>query len=208
MATSAGATIVTYEFSGLTSMAMGGVAANTAFTGSFTYDTGVAAQSTAYNGGTQNIFDNAYSALTLTIGGNTVSSTVPGDLALYDSVNPPHSIPVGDSLYTFQPLSGGGPLASTGSFAGLTPNYIYLGFVDVGGTVFSSGGSLPGNLNLADFDSAFIGINYGPFGAGNTTTISSLRTLQLTAAVPEPESYALMLAGLAMISLAARRRRA
>lgn len=198
---------VSYAFSGVTSTTMGGVVAHTSFTGTFTYDAAATGVISSYYSGTQAIFDNAYSSLTLSIGGNTVSSTVPGDLTLYNSVSPPHSIPVGDSLYTFQPLDGGGPNPSTGSFTGLTPNYIYLGFVDIGGTAFNSGSALPTSLNLSDFDSVFVGINYGPFGAGNTTTISSLLTLTPTAPVPEPETYALMLAGLAAVSLAARRKK-
>jgi hypothetical protein len=48
---------------------------------------------------------------------------------------------------------------------------MYLGFSDPTGTVFN-GTSLPGALNTAAFQESFLGIDYGPFGAGNTDTIS------------------------------------
>jgi PEP-CTERM motif len=191
---------VSYNFSGSTSRAMGGVAAGTPFTGTFSYNSSVSGVTTPYFGGTETLFANAYSALTLTIGGQTVTEGAPGTLALYDSVSPPNSIPVGDSLYTFDPLNGQGPLPSSGSFTGLTPNFIYLGFVDSSGTVFT-GTSLPAGLSLSSFNSngVFIGINYGQFGAGNTTTISFLNTLS---PVPEPAVAALLMAGLGVLGIA------
>ena len=119
------ASTTAYRFSGITSLAMGSIPGGTPFTGTFSYDPAATGVSTSYYGGTQNLFANAYSALTMTIGGKTVTEGAPGTMALYNSVSPPNSIPVGDSLYTFNPLSGQGPLHSSGSFTGLTPNYIY-----------------------------------------------------------------------------------
>lgn len=196
---------ITFEFSGTTSTKMGSILAGTSFTGTFTYDPSVIGTTTAYYGGTKTLFSNAYSALTLTIGGNTVTEGAPGTMALFDNVSPPHSIPVGDSLYSFDPLSGRGPQSSSGSFNGLTPNFIYLGFVDNSGTAFSST-TLPTSLNRSSFNSAFVGINYGPYGAGNTTTISSISTITPIAPVPELESYVLLTLGIAVVGWTVRRR--
>lgn len=193
-----------FAFTGTTSVAMDGVPAGTPFSGTLVYDLGAAAPagSVAFYGGTKTVYVNAYSALTMTIGGETVQETVPGPMTLYDNVNPPNGVPVGDSLYSFTPGSGN-PNASTGSFAGLTPNFIYLGFVDTSGSAFS-GSALPATLDLGTFTSAFIGVNFHPFGAGNTTTIASLRTLT---PVPEPTTLGLTLGGLGVLGLAVARRR-
>ena len=193
----ANAATVSYNFSGVTSSTMGSISGGTPFTGTFSYDSSASGVSSPYYGGTQNLFANAYSQLTMTIGGKTATEGAPGTMALYNNVSPPNSIPVGDSLYTFNPLSGQGPLHSSGSFTGLTPNYIYLGFVDSSGKVFP-GNSLPSSLSLSSFNNAFIGINYGP-----TTTISFLTRLS---PVPEPGTWAMMIAGLGMLGFAARRK--
>ena len=81
---------------------------------------------------------------------------------------------------------------------GLVPNYIYLGLVDASGAVFTSS-ALPQTLTLSQFNEAFLGINYGPFGAGNTTTIfplTSLSTVPNSQSVPEPASSILLGTGL------------
>lgn len=191
------ASTTSYSFSGVTSLAMGSIPGGTPFTGTFSYDPAATGVTTSYYGGIQSLFANAYSALTMTIGGKTVTESAPGTMALYNSVSPPNSIPVGDSLYTFNPLNGQGPLHSSGSFTGLTPNYIYLGFVDSSGKVFP-GNSLPPTLSLSSFNEAFIGINYG-----QTTTISSLSRLS---PVPEPGTWAMMIAGLGLLGFAAQRK--
>jgi hypothetical protein len=199
---SASAASVSFTFSGKTSVTMDGVAAGTPFSGTFSYDPGATAPggTVPFHGGTETVYQSAYTSLAMTIGSHTVHEVVPGPMALYDSVDPPSGVPKGDSLYTFKP--GTLPNASVGSFAGLTPNYMYLGFVDTTGQVFS-GGALPASLSLGAFSAAFIGVNFHPFGAGNTTTISSLTTL---APIPEPAAWVLMAAGLGGLAVARRRR--
>lgn len=199
------AAAATVTFSGATSLAMGGIAAGTPFTGVFTYDpTALSSGDTPYYNGTQTIYPLGFSQLSMTIGGQTVTESVPGTLTLFNNVQPPNSIPVGDSLYTFNPLNGQGPNPSSGSFAGLTPNYIYLGFVDNTGQAFSST-QLPASLTTLKFNEAFVGINFGPLGAGNTTTISFI---SLGSAVPEPSAAAMAGVGLLWLWAVARRRRA
>lgn len=193
-----------FDFTGTTSVAMDGVAAGTPFSGSFVYDRNALAPlgDVAFYGGTRTIYESAYSALTMTIGGHTVQETVPGVITVYNNVTPPNGVPVGDSMYTFTP-GNGNPNPSTGSFTGLTPNFIYLGFVDTKGSAFS-GSSLPSTLDLNSFTSAFIGVNFHPYGSGNTTTISNLKTL--TSPIPEPSTNALAIAGLCVLAFVARRR--
>jgi hypothetical protein len=185
--------VVVYEYSGVLDSPLGSNPVGTPFSGQFAYDTPQAGTTTPFFGGTQTVF--GYSVLTLTIGGQTVTDG-PGALTLYDNVTPPNGVPVGDSLYTFLPPSGTGPAPSTGSFPGVTPNSIYLGLPDPSGTVIS-GPSLPTNLSLSSFFEPFVGVNYGPLGAGDTTVVFPLLSLgQTPASVPEPMSICLLTAGL------------
>lgn len=195
----------TVSFSGVTSLTMGGMAAGTPFTGVFTYDPAAPSSGDApYYNGTQTIYPAGFTQLAMTIGGQTVTESAPGTITLFNNVQPPNSIPVGDSLYTFNPLNGQGPNPSSGSFAGLTPNFIYLGFVDNTGQAFSST-QLPASLTTLKFNEAFVGINFGPLGAGNTTTISSI---SLGSSVPEPSVAAMAGVGLLWLCAVARHRRA
>jgi hypothetical protein len=93
-----------YAFAGTTSVPMDAVPAGTPFSGTFAYDLGAVAPlgDVAFYGGTKTVYQDAYSELTLTIGGNTVQETVPGVITLYNNVNPPSGVPVGDSMYTFR----------------------------------------------------------------------------------------------------------
>ena len=191
------ASLINYNFSGkiVNPITVGPntVAAGTPFTGSFSYSAPQTGNISSFYSGTQSVF--AFTSLSLTINGQTVTES-PGNLGLYNNVTPPHGVPVGDSLYTFVPgIPNNSPNASTGSINGITPNYIYLGFVDGRGNAFGSS-SLPTNLNLSAFNSAFLGINYGPFGAGNTTSIHFLSSLT---SVPLPS--AVWLFGSSLISL-------
>ena len=184
-------------------MPMGTLAAGTPFTGVFTYDpTASSSGDVPYYNGTQAIYPAGFSQLSMTIGAQTVTESAPGPISLFNNVQPPNSIPVGDSLYTFNPLNGQGPDPSSGSFAGLTPNYIYLGFVDNTGQAFSST-QLPAALTALKFNEAFVGINFGPMGAGNTTAISSI---SLGSAVPEPSVSEMTALGLLGLCAAVARR--
>ena len=178
---------------------MGGIATGTPFTGSFSYESGANAPGgdIPYFGGTKTIYPTAYTVLTLSIGGQTVQEVVPGALALFDSVSPPHSVPVGDLLISYDPLGSVAVNPSIGSFVGLTPNFIYLTFYDISGSVFS-GTSLPSVLNLTSFTQASVGINFGPFGAGNTTALHTIETLEKV--VPESTAAVSLLLGFGILA--------
>ena len=189
-----------FSFSGVTTFTISAgsntIPAGSSFTGVLSYETPQSGMVTSFAGGTQSVF--SFNSLTLTISGQTVSASA-GQLGLYNDVNPSTGVPVGDSLYTFVPgIPGNGPGPSSGSIDGLIPNYIYLGLVDTSGAVFTSS-DLPQTLTLSKFNEAFLGINYGPFGAGNTTTIfplTSLSTVPNSQSVPEPASSILLGTGL------------
>jgi hypothetical protein len=202
----ANAATVTFDFSGQTSAQMEGLAAGTPFTGTFIYNDSVNGTTTPYYSGTETIFADAYSTLTMTIDGRTVAETVPGTISMFNNVNPPNTIPVGSTLYSFSALSDTGANPSTGSFNGLTPNSIGLGFYS-SGKVFGNSTSLPSMLNSDSFNEAFIGVNYGPFGTGNADTISMLSGTSVITGVPEPNSFALMAPAAAVFGTVILRRR-
>lgn len=186
---------VTYAFSGLTDTAIGSIPEGTPFSGVFTYDVTSLGITTPYYGGSEIIFADAYSALTVTIGSSAVSETAPGTIALFENISEPSPyVPIGDSLVSFNPLNFQGPNSSTGEFTdyGLTPDSIYLSLSDSTGTAFS-GPTLPLAMNLSEFQGAILGIDYGPLGTGNTDTFHNLSSLT---EVPEPTSGGLILLGL------------
>jgi hypothetical protein len=102
-----------------------------------------------------------------------------------------------NSLFTYDALIYQDPNASTGAFDayGLTPNFIYLQLNNSTDSVFS-GANLPSTLDLSSFGDAFIGINYGPSGVGNSGMALTITSLE---PVPEPETGWLMLCGLGTI---------
>lgn len=193
---------ITYGYTGILNSAIT-VGTNTIpdgspFSGQLSYDVLQAGVVTPFYGGTQSVF--AFNSLTLTIDGQTVAEG-PGNLGLYNDVNPPTGVPVGDSLYTFVPgNSGNSPGPSSGSIDGVTPNYIYLGFVDPSGQAFGGSG-LPQSLTLSEFSQTFVGIDYGPLGAGNTDTIFSLSSLN-TVSTPEPPTVTIVAIGLFTLAMA------
>jgi hypothetical protein len=133
--------LVEYQDSGTITTPLGAsIPAGTAFSGTFAYDFPQAGTVTPFEGGTQSVF--TFQSLTLTVGGQTVT-VGPGQPGLYNDVNPPtgSGVPKGDSLFTFIPgIPNNTPNPSTGSLPGLQPNFIYLGFVDSTGKVFSGPG--------------------------------------------------------------------
>ena len=110
------------------------------------------------------------------------------------------TVPPGDSFYTFVPGDNTGPGPSTGSIDGVRPDFFYLALVDLSGQAFSGSG-LPQSLTLSDFSAAFVGIDYGPLGAGNTDTIFFLSSLN-TVSTPEPPTVTIVAIGLFTLAMA------
>src|SRR6266851_1547800 len=167
------------------------------FSGLLSYDVPQTGVVTPFYGGTQSVF--GFNSLTLTIDGQTVVEG-PGNLSLYNNVNPPSGVPAGDSFYTFVPGENIGPGPSSGSIDGVSPDFFYLGFVDPSSQAFSGSG-LPQSLTLSEFSSAFVGIDYGPLGTGNTDTIFLLSSLK-PASTPEPPTLTIVAIGLFMLVMA------
>lgn len=201
------ATTISYGFTGVTSTGMGSIVAGTAFTGTFSYDPSVVGVTSPYHylGSTKTIFTNAFSSLTLTIGGNTVTAGAPGNIVIYNNSEIDGALygyATGDSLWTYgyNVL----PLPSSGSFMGFTPTGISFGLIDRTATAFNAGLgpiSLPPTLSEAMFTSGEIKV-YGVGGA--TSNLSSLTPL---AVVPVPATWVLLIGGLGAFGAFARRRK-
>ena len=201
---------ITYHFTGATDIAItegsNTIPSGTPFSGTFSYDLGQVGTVTPFQGGTQSVF--TFNFLTLTIAGQTVT-TGAGSLGLYNNVTTsPSGVPNGDSLFTFVPgIPNNTPNPSSGTINGITPNFIYLGFVDPTGTAFSGSG-LPTNLQLAQFSDAFLGLNYGPLGAGDIDTVHPLSTLTVSGIPDSGSTFLLALGSYAAIFLVRLKARA
>lgn len=199
LADCAKAALITYDYAGALSLAIGTLPAGTSFTGSVTYDSSAAGVSATYHGGTQTGFIDAVTGFTLSIGGTNLALGQ-GSALLNKGLNipVPVSYPNGDSLYF---------IAGTGSprptIGGAPVNFLHLGFVNNAGTAFSSASKLPDLISLAGFDEHFLGINYGPLGTGNTDEIANLTSLRVSP-VPLPGSMILFATGLLVLAGLAR----
>jgi hypothetical protein len=200
---------ITYGYTGVLNSTItvgtSSIPAGSPFSGELSYDVSQTGVVTPFVGGTQSVFE--FNSLTLTIDGQTVVES-PGNLGLYNNVNSTLGVPPGDSFYTFVPGDNTGPGPSTGSIDGVTPDFFYLGLVDPSGQAFSGSG-LPQSLTLSEFSEAFVGIDYGPLGTGNTDTIFFLSSLN-TVSTPEPPTVTIVAIGLfilAMAMLRTKRRR-
>jgi hypothetical protein len=197
---------ITYDFTGVLNSTItvgtSSIPAGSFFSGELSYDVPQTGVVTPFVGGTQSVFE--FNSLTLTIDGQTVVEA-PGNLGLYNNVNSTVGVPTGDSFYTFVPGDNNGPGPSTGTIDGVTPDFFYLGFVDSSSQAFSSS-DLPQSLTLSEFSEAFLGVDYGPLGTGNTDTIFPVSSLN-TVSTPEPPTLTIVVIGLSILATAMLRTR-
>ena len=108
----------------------------------------------------------------------------------------------GNVLFSFRYLNG------TGSILGNSGNIFFQSQINTGGwsQISFQGAAIP-----AGTKALFLEMNtaVGPLldGRSNAVYIDDISITGLTAAIPEPETYALMLAGLAAVGAMVRRRR-
>ena len=220
---------VTYEFGGTivgvsvsaTEGFSSGAALGDVFSGSFTYDDSVATNGC---GGLSCGYVDFVTALTYTMAGQTFTFNPLGNS---DGENASHGAVQmqcgGPSCVPFQVF---GLSAGIGALPGDSPSWNRVASFVVGSTnmstfaaydrlpsvigplsafdhLFNIDGALAGPLFEASIYSAGVPLNgYGPSYARAVGQITSLQP------IPEPSTYALMLAGLGAVAYAARRRRA
>jgi hypothetical protein len=218
---------VTYDLTGYTSV--GG--STHAYTGSFTYDNSVAGATVYFSGGQQEGFRTTYtgavSDLSITLNnGETVSASA-GSIWVNNITQAEIGAQVPQGL-SLQAWTAG----ASGTINGLSVFNIYLAFLPMqvgmnwdgldsyfGGNAETllkadplllpseidptlTGTALPANVLDVFSNGLFLGTNHG-----NTNTVNTVTSMSLhVAAVPEPETYVLMLAGLGLVGFAARRR--
>lgn len=188
-----------FDFTGTVNYTNGsltGVTVGTIFTGSFSYDPTIPANYTL--SGVSNYSLGSTSQITADIGGHIV---VAGNLSADITNNAGGNVEDGVSIWGGYPLSIDGTVYLNGVFG------FNLTTVP-GNTSVLTNTNLPTSYDVAAFDghsSLTYGVlqsNGGPRGGILGFTVNAI-----AAPVPEPETYAMMIAGLGMLSLLRARRR-
>ncbi|WP_374360569.1 FxDxF family PEP-CTERM protein [Pseudoduganella danionis] len=182
------------------------VAVGDVITGHFTYDTATA-QISNVGGVTMFASAQAQNALAAAIGNNT--------LALDSALSSTTTVQVGNNVAAF----GG---ADTFGIAQVSANaqssqLMALSLFDASGHAFDAN-AIPATLDFSAFNNSTFYYTYSSVSThammGANGNLTSLTVTQLpsgnnpTAPVPEPETYAMLLAGLGLLGWTARRRQA
>jgi len=116
-----------------------------------------------------------------------------------------------EDTFGFGAFTGPGEATGSGtSVGGYSLTQIGVVLVDASGTIFDSA-ALPSSLSIDSFDTHFVRLFYfnGDLGAHRhlDADIANFSLAPVTDAIPEPETYAMLLAGLGLLGFAARRRK-
>lgn len=179
------AAVYTFNFSGVADDGSPGVIAGDPFTGSVSWDTDTLATYVESSDGISGLtyYPNAVQAFSISGSGITVQST--GMLSI---------VIVNDTFDLFKVV---GPTSTPGA-------NVELYLQDPTGAVFSSMG-LPSNISVSDF-----GFRTASFGVGDVQVYGHVIDPDAppSAPVPEPATWALMIAGFGLVGLTLRRRSA
>lgn len=213
LAGAAQAAPVSYDFTGY----LNGFGSES-YVGRFTYDLAVATPTTTFYDadwqGYMTVYSGAITELSITVGDDAVSLNAPGNLSVFNFHEAAYGVSPGLDVLTFS-INGGNP-GATGSINGTTITNLYLSFYDTNGYIEPADGQPTGAVS-PDIDPAltntlvpdlpyggyFLGLNFGL-----TNTVNTITSFNLAPAnpVPEPETYALFLGGLALIAWRRRRK--
>jgi hypothetical protein len=169
-----------------------GIALGTGFTGEFWFD----ASTQPYGGGMTQSGGTEYGyhsgGLTIVVGGLKVVSAAPVQIIVDDNVNAGYD---SMSVLTVTSTPVGDDNVATIAFIGLN---------DPTGMAFSSA-ALPTTISSL-LNANSIGLVIGDVSRGEYDVFGTVAELHAVAAVPEPETYGLMMAGLGVVAFAVRQR--